>query len=88
MVARRVRAEHLAVEHVRNPRERMPVGAVDLRESPGDCLNVYSTEHMRILGDILRVVEIRKPAIFERPINCNRSCYEENGNEQFSFGRR
>ena len=36
MMARRVCAEDLAIEHVRNPGERMPIAAVDLREGPGD----------------------------------------------------
>ena len=55
-----VEAVDLAVEHVRQPGQRMPVGDVDVREDPRGAADRQAGGDVRILVDVLIVVEIHE----------------------------
>jgi hypothetical protein len=50
--------KQLAIEHVRNGRERVPVLRVDMGEGPPDALPAQPAVHVRILQDVKRIVVI------------------------------
>ena len=52
----RVQAEDLAVQHVRKPGERVPVGRVGLGEGPDDAVGAEAVAYARVLGDVGAVV--------------------------------
>src|ERR1035441_7659466 len=47
----------LAVQHVRQPRQRMPIRSVSARESPPHALPPQSRLHPWIVGEVIRIVE-------------------------------
>ncbi len=51
-------SEELAVHHVRDPRQRMPVGGVLRRECPADAAPAQTGNDFRILVDVVPVVEV------------------------------
>ena len=51
-----IEPEQLHIEHVREPRQRVPVFAVDARERPGTRRG-HARADVRVLGDVLRVVD-------------------------------
>ena len=53
----RIQAKDLAVEHVGNPCERMPVGGVKCRECPRDSGQRQAAVHNRVLADIPVVIQ-------------------------------
>ena len=61
----RVQAEELAIEHVREPGERMPVGGPRGHKRPPDVLRRQSAPHMRIFRDVILVV-LGDEIVFER----------------------
>ena len=58
MVPPRPQAVELAVEHVGEPGERMPVGGVRGGEGPGDAVGGQAARDMRVLVDVVAVVEV------------------------------
>ena len=61
MLRARVRAEDAGIEHVRKPRERMPVAGVPGGERPFHSRPRESRAHVRV-ADVNRVVENHRPA--------------------------
>ena len=61
VMARRLQPEQLAVQHVGNPGQRMPVGllAVQPSKGPTQALPRQPGLNLRIVGDIIRIVVIR-----------------------------
>src|SRR5689334_3425698 len=55
-----VHAEELAVDHMRDPRERMPVPRVKSGERPGESRERDTAIHHRVLFDIRIVIESDK----------------------------
>jgi hypothetical protein len=56
MVACRIRCEELAVQHVREPCQGMPVVGIDRLKRPGDAALCQSRLHMAVLGDIFVII--------------------------------
>ena len=57
------RPENLAIEHVRDPGQGMPIGRIGARESPSEALPGYPLLHPRIGGDVVGIIVADKPAI-------------------------
>ena len=56
-----VRAKELAIDHVRNPGERMPIGRVKGGERPGESRERNTAIHHWIFLDICGVIERDEP---------------------------
>ena len=53
-----VHAEERDIRHVREPRQRVPVGGVKRTECPADTLEAQATPHHEVVFDVSGVVEI------------------------------
>ena len=53
-----VEAEERHVDHVRDPRQRVPVGGVVVREGPGDVRGAQAGRYVRIRDDVVGIVEV------------------------------
>lgn len=62
-------AENLGIEHVGNPRERMPIGSVKMGEGPRDALKGETARDHRIVADVFGVVVIDEVKSVHLPIN-------------------
>ena len=60
MMRARIHAEHLAVEHVRNGRKRMPVLGMHMGEGPPNPSRGQPRPHMRVLEHVKRIVIINE----------------------------
>ncbi len=67
MRAARIDAEELAIEHVRNPRERLPTGEVSVSKSPDDSSRREPAVEMRISYDVGGPIEIDELVAKRRP---------------------
>ena len=56
MLCARIQAEHLAIEHVRNRSERMPVLGMHVRERPRDSVPAEPRSHVRVVVNVKRIV--------------------------------
>ena len=70
-MARRLEAVKLAVQHVRKPRDRMPVRRVGLREGPVDALPSQPRLHLRIICQVRRIIESDEARLDHRQIHCH-----------------
>jgi len=61
MVPPRAQTEELAVEHVRNPGQRMPVGGVTRSQSPAHALARQARLDVRVVEHVGRVIVVHKP---------------------------
>ncbi len=77
VLRRGIQAKQLAVRHVREPRERMPVGRVEGGKSPGDIAELQSCADMNVLRDVLGVIEVKEFVMPDAAIQQNRSEHEE-----------
>jgi len=53
-----VETENLAVQGMRQPRQRMPVRLLRCAESPCDILPAQSRVHMGIVDDVVEIIQI------------------------------
>lgn len=58
MMAGRIETIKLAVDHVRNPGERMPVAGMDMDEGPADAARRKAATDLRILEDVIAVIKV------------------------------
>jgi hypothetical protein len=65
----RVDAEELAVGHVAEPGDRMPVGVVKGREGPADAVDRQAALHQGVAGDVLWIVEHDKVVNRDRHVD-------------------
>jgi len=59
VMARRLQPVKLAIEHMREPSQWMPVACM-AAECPNKAFDSQTGSHVRILGDVLLVVVIKK----------------------------
>src|SRR5260221_13992444 len=74
--------KQLIIQHVGEPRERMPVLEKSRVESPGGVFQSQSHLDSQVLRDIARVIvadEVKPP---DRPINGNRQSQERQANPE------
>ena len=64
MVAGRPQAEELVIQHVRQPRQRMPVARMRGGKGPLDAFEIYARLNIRILINVIPIVldDKTKPA--------------------------
>src|SRR5256885_15264166 len=60
VMARRMQVKELAIGHVREPGQGMPIAGVKSLEGPEQSLSGESGPHVRVLGDVLLIVVIEK----------------------------
>src|SRR5436309_10870754 len=77
MMPRRIETEDLAVEHVRHPRQRMPVRGVARDEGPEHVRGRETAPHVKVLRDVLAVVVIDEVAAEEARIGERRGGRED-----------
>jgi len=73
MMSRRIPPIPLHIQHVRNPRERMPVGRRIIRtKRPHHVLPRNSMQHRAVSRHIIRIVEIHESILQRRRIKSRR----------------
>ena len=60
MMARGIQAEQLAIEHVGDPSERVPVGNIESSERPTNVLKRQAGLNVRIEGDVRIVIVVNE----------------------------
>src|SRR5262249_699022 len=68
VVSARLEAEELDVDHVTDPRERMPVRLVVPGQRPANVLESEPGRHVRIALDVRGVVEADEAGVERRPV--------------------
>ena len=63
----RVKSEELGVQHVGEPRQRMPVARKAGLEGPGDALPAKPVHHAKVRADVGGIIVIDKIASGHRP---------------------
>jgi hypothetical protein len=58
----------LAIQHVRNPGQRMPVRGIRVRKGPNHSRPREARLNMRICRDVCRVIEIDEIMMYQGPI--------------------
>ena len=76
-----VRAEQLAVEHVRKPGERMPVAGMNGGEGPAEAGQRQAAFDERVFGDVVRVVVTHKRVGADGQEHHQRGKREQKGDE-------
>ena len=87
MVAGRIRCEELAVQHVREPRQGMPVVGIDRLKRPGDAGLCQSRLHMAILGDIFVIIIADEVKAAHLPEYAGGHQDENKGNNKIAMDR-
>ncbi len=67
-----VHAEELTIEHVRQPRQRVPVRGVAGDESPHESSTSQSIANVRVVGDVVWIVVVEKCEVANLEINRDR----------------
>ena len=73
MVAARLQAPQRTVRHVREPRQRMPVGCMHGGKGPLCAVNRKTLVHPRVFIDVLFVVEIDESVSRGRDVEAKRN---------------
>ena len=60
MMAARLEIENLAIDHVRDERERMPVARLNIDERPGETVKRYPLRHQRVSVNVGLVVVVHE----------------------------
>ena len=81
-------AEHLHVEHVREPRERNPVAGVEARERARDTRARKPAAHDRVLQHVDRVVELDEVEARHRAIGPRDRDHERRRDRELAAPRR
>ena len=71
-----VQSEQLAIESVRQPGRRMPVGAVTARECPLHGVPSQARAHMRVIRDVAVVVEVRESVMDDGIVESKRQQHQ------------
>jgi hypothetical protein len=81
MVSSWIEAEELAIEHVGEPGQRMPVAGVPGGESPTPAVQAEAALDHVVLGHIVRIVEVEELAVEDWPVGADGSDREQNAEE-------
>ena len=73
----RIQPEHLAVGHVRKPRQRMPVAGVLIRKRPHETRPGQPGANDHIVGNVIVVVVINKTVMARGPIDRERDAGQQ-----------
>ena len=86
--ARRVQAENLAIEGMREPGDRVPVRRFRGVKGPNDGVPGESGTNLGIVGNVRDVVVIKKWSAGDRVIECNRGQNKQKAENQSSLLRK
>jgi hypothetical protein len=81
MHRRRANSEHLAIEDVRQRRERVPVAAVRPGKCPGDCGGPHTQIHEWLIFDVRIVIEVDEATFADAPVGDERDEREQRDDE-------
>ena len=81
VMAGRLQMVKLAVQHVRQPRQRVPVAGVQCRKRPLYALGRQPRLHSRIAADIIRIIQVNKTEPAHRPIGASRDERQEHADQ-------
>jgi hypothetical protein len=82
MMSARIKAVNLAVQHVGNPGQRMPVGRMDVGKSPDDSLGSQTQGNLGVFEDIFVIVKINELIMTCLPENDPYDCDKEHTDAQ------
>ncbi len=74
--------EELAIQHMREPGERMPVGLVKRRESPADTLPAQTAPDLGVVEDVARIIQADEVVLAHRPVERRHECNEGQAHPQ------
>jgi hypothetical protein len=80
MMSAGIESKELAVEHVRNCRQWMPVSRVAVRERPNDSGQRQAAGYGRVFIDVNVIVEINEIVAERLPENQPRDCDQKKAN--------
>src|SRR6516225_6079119 len=80
--SKRPGAEELHIEHVRKPRERVPIAGIKAAESPDDVGPREPGQHMGVFEHVLAVIVDNKAVMRDRPINHECENTEQSANQE------
>ena len=87
MMSARVQAEQLAIDHVRNSGERMPIARMSMRERPSQAMKSQPVRYGWVCVNVGRVIVINEIVAKRRTENePGRRC-QENANARKDPGR-
>jgi hypothetical protein len=81
MVSGGVEAVELAIEHVGEPGQRMPVAGVAGGKSPTPALQAETALDHEVLSHIVRVVEVKELAVADLPVGAYGGDREQNAED-------
>jgi hypothetical protein len=88
MVTGRRQAVQLAVEHVGEPDDGVPMPGHHVRERPGDALAGETDDDMGILGDVEAVIDVHERSTHDREEDGERQQRQRRGDERRAGARR
>src|SRR5437870_127233 len=81
-MASRIQSEELAIKHVGEPGDWMPIRSVTGRKRPGHILPAKPGPHVRVLNDVPQVVEVNEFVMNYRPVSGQRGCAQKRTNQK------
>src|ERR1035437_4105739 len=87
VMARRIQPEHIDVERVRDPGQRMPVRGIPVGKRPQRGAQRQAVLDVRVLGYVLGVIEVREGVTVHRPIKGEYSNGEQKTKQQSAHRR-
>ena len=82
----RVRPKDLAVQHVREPGERMPITGVTAGKCPRNIFQIQAAQDVRIGSDIIRIIVINEIVPTHRQVNGEGKECEQQRDENWPGG--
>src|SRR5208283_2956134 len=83
MTARILQAIQLTIQHVREPREGVPVGGMSLGEGPDESFEGDSTFDLRILVHVLVIIVVDEPMPSRLAEYQSNAKHKKNANAQY-----
>ena len=68
-----IKAKNMAVEHMGNPRQRMPVAGIPAGKCPGHPGPGQTGNDMEIIGDVLGIIKVDELVAGDGPITDQRA---------------
>src|SRR5438309_3695232 len=82
MMSARIQAVELAIDHMRNPRQRMPVRRVNMPEGPDNSIHAEAPHYLGISRYVIGIIIVDKPVVERLAENdpgehCQEDAYRE-----------
>jgi hypothetical protein len=86
VMSRWIQPPKLAVEHVRHPSQRVPIRGIGMSESPDNALRSQPSPDMRVVGNVVSVVQAKKWVMADRGVNRDGHQGQTNANQEIRHG--